>query len=235
MNENRKTIVLWCLAILCGIGTVYALYRIEASYCRALYMNWTGWLGGFIGGCIAAWLSADRPPQKKLSRKQKIFCYLILAAIVALLFRAAPDGSKMRIFPFQMLALLLPVLWEDMRMEKGADRRQVFAQGFILTAALLTAVSFGAPKALGYVTTAEAGRGLAAQGYTNVAFAQSIRGEWLLHEAADKTFYHEELRSRTLYLFFVEQAGEDWVIAVNPMGGESILSAPAADEPALAD
>lgn len=237
MKERTKTILIWCIAFLCVAGAAYALYRIEAAYAGVLRMNCGIWLGGFIGGCIGSFLVVGKKQNagKKMSRKQIAIAYLILIALVALLFYCSRDMERMRIFPYQMLALLLPTLWADWRVEKGAARRCVMGLEVILSAILLVGLSFGAPKVLGYVTIAEAVDALAAQGYEDIGFMRDMRGNWLQYEAEDTSFYTDEMEGRYFYLFRGEKAGEDWVMVLDPANGESVLAASAADEPMLAE
>lgn len=234
MTESGKTVLLWCIAALCGIGAAYMLYRIEASYCHTLRMNWVIWSSSGIGASIGMLLTKKSTPQKKLTQKQKIGIYLALIVKVSCICAVA-DLEEMRIFPYQMIVLLLPSFWADTRIEKGANCKCIFAQDCIISIFLLTVVSFGAPKALGYVTMTEAGTALTAQGYEDIAFARTLRGNWLLYEAEDDSFYQEKMAHRMFYLFHGKKAGESWVMVIDPTDGKTLIAAPATDEPSLAE
>ena len=231
--EERKEhrVLLWVLALLCWVLTVYAMYYTEKEiYGGAIDMNTMSYaiipLGLGLG-----FLLQEEDEGKKQAASQRLQRWpvlkwigrgVVVACLIFLLWVSFTD--KQRFLIGVQYLCLLPFVFVLERMEKRetVHKPSLAAWAILWGFAILAVVSLGFPRLLGITTVDKAEQMLTEKGYTAVAYVECVRGEWLDIPFQTVPRLSGDAAETEMYLFAGKKEGERWGIAVDPWTGEII-------------
>ncbi len=235
-GKEKKT-WLWVLTILCGALSCFLLYHIKYTmYGGILETNWATYLGVAIGTVIGLAIRSEKEVKKLSPKVEKILNFGLTAVLLVFIWWFYFQEESRYLEGVQTLCLFpLLIAIDKMNTVEGVDKKAVAAWNIMLTFAILAAVTFVAPRVLGYVTTADAEKIAASQGCADVEYLGRLQGRWVYQFAEDNTFYQEEMEKDWFYMVYGEKDNEDWRFIIDPKGGEVVLAGSETEEPGLAE
>lgn len=223
-RKDRK-LWLWGLALICGGLSIYSLYYIEKKiYGGVANTSWAGWAGTFTGFLIVACLGDFIKPKKEVDHEwgkgEKIAGWILCTIIVIGLFAACWKMPNLRIYAFQFLSILPVAFGVDKARKAGASESAINAWNLMLTFALLSVMTFAAPKILGMISVAEGEKLLRSEGYQGVYFDDRTMPHWLGKEMMAQAYgkLPQELETEFVYLYGGVKDDVSYGILVDPRG-----------------
>ena len=231
-EEKRKKLL--SLSVFCWMVALAVLFLTEkVLYGEILKTNAGGFLGATLGTAIVFFLQKDSlriQVQKERNRKAE----LILISVVTVAVATFSVFTEEVLFLVQWFCLIPAILWlaKLSEMEKY-DKELVHTFALFVVSLIIVVTTVFVPRLLGYRNVFAAERMVAAEGYEDTEYLGWLYGRWMYQDAADKSFYEEEMAEEQYYMIFGRKDGEPYRFLIDPKGGEIIIAASEKEEPEL--